>query len=101
MLHSCLRTVCGLLPRDRGLDGVAGVYLGEVFLQEEMLEGELLDRIERLAVLRPGQAAAELGVVVRLVRGEVLVHDTYADVWPEMLGEPAQHRRLAGVRGRT
>lgn len=34
------------------------VEFGEVFLQEEMFEWQLLDDVERLAIFAPGQPAA-------------------------------------------
>lgn len=36
------------------LDVLGLVYDGEVFLQEEVLEGQILDEIEHLTILRPG-----------------------------------------------
>src|SRR6185437_15476712 len=59
---------------------VGGIELGDILLQEEVLEGECLDEIDDLAILAPGEAAAQLRVVECFVGGEILVHDAEADI---------------------
>src|SRR5260370_41405519 len=55
-------------------DGGRGVDRSEVFLQEQVFEGQLFHYVEGFAILTPREPAAELQGVVRLAGWAILLH---------------------------